>query len=237
MMNNQLTNILKFATPISFGDIERNQKCDTETGVPIVPFYTTPSTIKIPKVCLTDLINLLEKTLSGIKKIDVKKKEHFIYEIEYFPIDDLKINPKTNKLYKKMYYTHLYAACKCFEKFPHNIICYTDNYYHRSPSIQHWFKAEIRLYYTKKDNHYLLEVNRLTGEALPFYDCFYNPIKAAFNEKNLLWMMRKNYVNLLDGIGPTEDHITHYALDELVCREICSYYEVPHVNHPLMIRR
>ena len=78
----------------------------------------------------------------------------------------------------------------------------------------------------------------MSGESVPFYDCFYNIIKAAFNEQNLLWMMRKNYVKLLDGIGPTEDDpITHYALDEFVCREICTYYGVPPENHPLMIRR
>jgi hypothetical protein len=78
----------------------------------------------------------------------------------------------------------------------------------------------------------------MTGEAAPFYDCFYNHIKAAFCEKKLLWMMWKNYVKLLDGIvDPKEDHISNYALDEYVCREICTYYGGPHVNHPLISRR
>lgn len=182
-MNNQLQNLLQFATPVSFSDIGNKPKLDLETGVPTMPFYTVPSTIKIPKVCLDDLINLLEKTLSSIRKIDVTKKDHFEYAIEYFPIDGLKINPKTDKLYNKLRFVHLHAAGKGYEKFPHNI---NDDDYHRSPSIEDWFKAEIRLYYSKKDNHYLLEVNRMTGEAVPFYDCFYNIIKAAFCEKNLL---------------------------------------------------
>jgi hypothetical protein len=187
-MNNQLQNLLQFATPTSFSVIGQDPICDPETKVPSVPFYTVPSTIKIPKVHLDDLINLLEKTLTRIRKIYVTKKDHFEYSIEYFPIDGLKINPKTDKLYNKLRFVHLRAAGKGLEMFPHNVNYNEDeyDYYHRSPSFDDWFKAKIRLYYNKKENHYLLEVNRVTGEAAPFYDCFYNHIKAAFCEKKLL---------------------------------------------------
>ena len=228
-MNNQLQNILKFATPTSFSEIGQNPKCDKETKVPIVPFYTVHTTIKIPKVRLDDLIKLLEETLSGIKKIDITKKEHFVYELEYFPVDGLKINPKTNKLYQKMWFIHLEAARKGYEKFPHNINNYDDNnhYYYTPPTLSDWCKIEIRLYYSKKNNIYLLEANRMCGESMPFYNFIWNPIKAVFKDKNLLWMMRKNYIKLLEGLGPTEDHVSHYVLDEYVCREICTFLALP----------
>ena len=225
-MNNQLQNILKFATPTSFSQIGQNPICDPETKVPTVPFYTVPTTIKIPKVCLDDLINLLEKTLSGIRKIDVEKTEYFVYKIQYFPIEGLKINPYRDELYRKFSYNHLHAAGKALEMFPHNINYNDDDYEYEfnreRKHIEQWFQAEIRLYYTKKNNHYLLEVCKLTGDSSAFYE-FYNHIKEAFCEKKLLWMQREHYVNLLDGIGPTKDHVSNYALDEYVCREICSF--------------
>jgi hypothetical protein len=235
-MNNQLQNLLQFATPTSFNLIGQDPICDPETKVPSVPFYTVSTTIKIPKICLDDLINVLETTLSSIRKIEVEKRKHFVYKIEYFPIETLKINPNTDKFYSKKHFSSLYAASKAIEKFPHNLD-YDDDYNDRPTSIVEWFKAEVRLYYSKKNNNYLLEVNRMTGSSKPFYACFYNYIKEAFDEKNLLWMLRKNYVSLLDGIGPTSDHITRYLLDELVCREICTYFGVPPENHLLMIRR
>jgi hypothetical protein len=221
-MNNQLQNILQFATPTSFSMIGQDPICDLETKVPTVPFYTVSTTIQIPKICLDDLINLLETTLSGIRKIDVEKSKNFVYKIEYFPVEGLKINPNTDKFYSKKYYSSLYAAGKAIKIYPHNLD-YADDYNARPIKFDEWFKAEIRLYYSKKNDNYLLEVNRMTGASNPFYNCFYKYIKAAFNEKNLLWIMRRNYVDLLDGIGPTSDHITNYFLDELVCRDVCTY--------------
>lgn len=220
-----LPNFASFATPIlSLKDMGNyTPKSDLETGVPIVPFYTVQTTIKIPKICVSDLIKLLEKTLSGIKKIYTEKKEYFIYKIEYFPIEELRINPFTKPFYKKKYLNSLYATEKALKMFPHNL---NDlNYYDNPDSIfiSDWFKAEIRLYYDNKNDHYLLEINRLKGERRTFYCCFYNYIKEVFNEKNLLWLMRKNYINLLEGIGRTQDHICHYLLDELICKEICSF--------------
>jgi len=240
-MNNQLQNILKFATPTSFSQIGQNPICDPETKVPTLPFYTVPTTIKIPKVRLDDLKNLLETTLSGIRKIDVEKKPHFVYKVEYFPIEGLKINPYRDELYKNFSYIHFHAAGKGLEMFPHNINYNDDDYEYefnrKRKHIEQWFQAEIRLYYTKKNNHYLLEVCKLTGDSISFYEFFYNPIKAAFCEKNLLWMQRKNYVSLLDGISPTSDPISHYLLDELVCRDVCTYNGVPPEKPPLISRR
>jgi hypothetical protein len=121
--------------------------------------------------------------------------------------------------------------------FPHNNTDLHDYVNHDPIRIDNWFKAEIRLYYTKKNDNYMLEVNRLIGASSTFYDCFYNYIKDAFDEKNLVWMQRKNYVSLLDGIGPTEDHISHYLLDEYVCRDVCTYNGVPPEKPPLISRR
>jgi hypothetical protein len=85
---------------------------------------------------------------------------------------------------------------------------------------------EIRLYYDneKEKDCFILEMNRLKGESFTFYN-IYNQLKHDIKQ-SLNWLMRKNYINLLEGVDlkqGEENHIEHYLLDELICREICSY--------------
>jgi len=204
-------------------------KVDPLTKIPFKPFYTAPSNFEIPKLCIIDLVNLIETTIFGINKLRITKITDFVYSAEYDPIEGMQINPN-DKLYKYKFWIGLKAIQVASEKFPHNI----DFDYDELPdpiipginklSFEYWFKMGIRLYYDKKKDCFILEINRLSGESFTFYNIF-NQIKKNIKQ-DLNWLMRKNYISLLEGLDRKhgkETHIEHYLLDELICREICSY--------------
>jgi hypothetical protein len=119
------------------------------------------------------------------------------------------------------------------EKFPHN---YNDFYDYNDElpgpiipginklSFEYWFKMEIRIYYDKEKDYFILEFSRRSGESFTFYN-IYNQIKHDIKH-SITWLMRKNYINLLEGLDikqGKETYIERYLFDELICREICSY--------------
>jgi len=221
--------------PISLSESSKSKgKVEPITKVPFKSFYTAPSSFEISKINIIDLVNLLEKTINGIKKLRWVKITDFVYSVEYDPIEGLQINPN-DKQYKNKFWLGLRASQVALKKFPHN---YNDFYDYNDElpgpvmpginrlSLEYWFKMEIRLYYDneKEKDCFILEMNRLKGESFTFYN-IYNQLKHDIKQ-SLNWLMRKNYINLLEGVDlkqGEENHIEHYLLDELICREICSY--------------
>ena len=101
--NNNTNNLFMLlgATPISFSELSLSgNKIDPITKVPFKSFYTVPSHFKIPKVCIVDLINLIETTIFGIKKLRCTKIRDFVYSAEYDPIEGMQVNPN-DKQYKQ----------------------------------------------------------------------------------------------------------------------------------------
>lgn len=198
------------------------------TTIPSKPCYVSPTTLKIPIIEIKVLADLLEEFLSDSPKIIYKKKGLFVYAIEYFPIDGLYIETN-NRLYNNRNFVQTEATVKAYRKFPHNIDDYEefiDGLYKNSVTMKNWFKAEIRLYLDQRENCYLVEINGYAcGEPISFYK-FFDIIRKVFNEKNLLWLMRKNYISLLEGIDQENkpNHITRYFLNELICKEVCSFF-------------
>jgi len=219
--------------PINLSELSKSVgKVDPRTKVPFKPFYTVSSNFEIPKLYIDDLVNLLEKTINSFKKLRCSKITNFVYSVEYDPIEGMQINPN-DKLYKKIFWLGMEASRVALEKFPHN---YNDFYDYNDElpgpiipginklSFEYWFKMEIRIYYDKEKDCFILEINRLKGESFTFYNIF-NQIKHKIKQ-SINWLMRKNYINLLEGlkiIQGKETPIEHYLLDKLICREICSY--------------
>jgi len=231
---NQSNNIANI--PINFSELLLSVgKVDFISKVPFKPFYTVPSSFEIPKINIVDLVNLLEKTINGIKKLRWVKITDFVYSAEYYPIEGMQINPNDSH-YKNNFWLGLRASQVALEKFPHN---YNDIYDYNDVlpgpiipginrfSFEYWFKMGIRIYYDKEKDCFILEINRLKGESFTFYNIF-NQIKHEIKQ-SINWLMRKNYINLLEGlkiIQGKETYIERYLLDELICREICSYLYV-----------
>lgn len=222
-----------FGKPVKLTDFNSyTPDCDPSTGIPLMQDFIHSTHFKVPLIAFNaeTIVKFLEEGLSKIKKIICEKKEHFIYSIDYFPIEGLKIYPN-DKLHKYKFFVQSQAATKAYNKFPHNIDNYEESYRcgFNEPivSLDNWFKAEIRLYLSKKENCYFLEIVRLSGDGCSFYRHLFNILKEeVFDEKNLLWFMRANYVNLCEGIDKVKkpDHITHYLLNELICKEVCSFF-------------
>lgn len=227
-MNNM---VLPFDIPVFLNDLINSPKYDPETQVPYKPIYTFPTTIKISKINIEFLIGFLDKTFGEFEKVEVEKKDHFVYNMEYFPVDGLKICPN-DEIFQKMRFIQVGIVSKARKKFPHNANC-DDNFddddiYDMIKNfgnilLDDWFKAEVRLYYDKVSNCYQLEFNRLTGNSGSFYK-FFNIIKKAINVNNLLWIARKNYIEFFETISVINeyDHIVKYLSDENICKEICS---------------
>jgi len=208
------------------------------TVPPEMPYYLLPSHIKIPKIPLTDLINLLEETLSiKMPKLELISKKNFTYTMELNPIDGLKIKPV--EYYKKMD-LNCAAVTKAYSMLPSLVTLDSDLFLDISSlwSLNSWCKIEINIFYDFKNNSYILEVKRIAGEGCLIYSYIFNPLKAAFSKENMLWTMRRSYISLLEGIQVhEEDPIREYLLDESVCRETCSYYDIPLDERPKLLRR
>lgn len=212
------------------------QMVEPITGVPVKNFFMTPTTITIPKIAINDLVNLVETFLfskNNFKnKLKSNKKSDFVYEAEYFPIEGIEISPKERS--HRMKTAIMYEAInKASRMFPH---IYDDddddliefvNFPTEKISLYNWFKMEISIMYDNKDDNYILEINRIRGEAFSFYE-FYNEFQTFINNLNILWLIRKNYINLLEGtnndnVDPNKKHINRFLFNEMICREICSF--------------
>jgi hypothetical protein len=199
---------------------------------PEKPFITSPNVIKIPTINFNDLTNLIDGILANIGKIEINKIHDWCYSIEYHPVDGIKIYPR-DECHRNKWWSSISAADEALKKFPHNL----SNLEHYDDPINYgfrgeWFKMELRIYYCTADKCYILEFNRMCGEAFSFYkicDKIKAQIKETFTTPNLLWLIRKNYIYLIAGTPFNinyENQITRYLLNDMLSREICSFLGV-----------
>ena len=206
-------------------------KVEPVTKVPYKS-YSSLNEVEIPKIVIDDLVNLIEKILSNIKKIKWKKNKNFVYVAEYYPIEGMEINAN-ERIHRVKFWLGIAATSAALQRFPNNnYVDDMDDDILPSPiipggiiSFQNWFKMELMITVDQDKDCYLLQINRISGEGFSFYS-IYEQIKQHI-EESILWLMRKNYINLLEGlhiVPGKENHIERYLLDEYVCREICSCY-------------
>jgi hypothetical protein len=119
------------------------------------------------------------------------------------------------------------AVETALEKFPHN-----------TPNIEYLFdddlpgpcmrggycQVEISLLYDEPSERYYLSRKRLRGDSFSA-SMLFGTIGYEFNT-NILWMTRNPYISLAEGLqmkAGKEDHISKYLLNDLICKEVCSY--------------
>jgi hypothetical protein len=197
---------------------------------PEIPWHLTPTNLKIPPINFNDLINLLDKILGNTGKLEINKIHKWCYSIEFQPVDGIKMYPK-DILHRHKWWSMMTAVNEAIKRFPHNLPEFDpheplpDNFGFRDE----WFKMEIRIYYCKKEHSYIIEFNRMRGEATSFYKIYKileSQIKETFSTANILWLMRKNYIDLSEGSPydeKFETQISRYLFNPFIVREICSY--------------
>jgi hypothetical protein len=138
------------------------------------------------------------------------------------------------------------AAATAYEKFPHLHLDFDNEdpqelglipLYNGEPG--RWCKIELSIFYTDKNRNCLhINHNRTTGDRTT--NVFIWRIIRDYFEENQILISREAYLCLLEGTQPdyiecTEgmciggvyqnDHITHYLMDILVVKEICTYIQ------------
>lgn len=235
-----LTQPINFSQ-IFFGDINVSQQISdykkSGNKVPLDLFHSAyPGHIfKIPKVCIDDLINLLEEFLSTTKKLKWSKVREYVYTVEFHPIEKMEI--QLTKINNIKLWASLECALKASDLFPHNFADDDDDDEIQDmpgpiipgypPSFNNWFTADICISYDPNIECYIVRFIRISGDGFSFTS-IYRKLHNVLNEKNILWLVRKNYIKLLEGLGEQyeETHITQYLLNDLICRDICSFMKV-----------
>lgn len=192
-------------------------------------YYTRLTVINIPVINFNDLINLLEGILVNTEKIEINRIKNWCYSIEFHPILGMKIYPN-ERAHKYKWWWMIKTVDKALEKYPDN----ESDFIPRQPfvSFENWFKMELRIYYSTEKDCYILEFNRMAGDAISFnkiYRQIKSQIESTLNTPTVLWLMRKNYINLFEGSQFSkndENQITRYLLNDILLREICSYISV-----------
>lgn len=125
------------------------------------------------------------------------------------------------------------AASIAYEKFPHNLDNYDDDddymdddEFKNLYTINKWCKMEICVIYDWFDNTFIIQPNRVKGDHSSFYFVSIKVKNAVNNNENVLWLMRKNYVELFEGIqyeNNIQDHVSKYLFNDLICKELCSF--------------
>jgi len=160
---------------------------DLSTGVPNKPYFLSPSNINVPKIEINLIINLIKETLPNIKKIIWEECEYYVFKIEYQPIEGVVISD--DRKYDIKNIVALKTCLQALKMFPYledeliaNIMEDIPNF----PTKKYgWCKSELRIYYDNKTDKYVLELNRLRGDACSHYHIF-RQIVEAFTEHLLL---------------------------------------------------
>jgi hypothetical protein len=116
--------------------------------------------------------------------------------------------------------------CSAKGQTPWNeIYAFNDYDYEILKGIKSWSKFEIVIrknIYTDKLNVYF---NRLSGNRLSS-SFVLNKTKESLNSlpAEFNWNLRKNYIQFIESFQTVQsNHIVKYILNEMICREICSY--------------
>ena len=188
--------------------------------------YGATSPLVIPLIPEDDIISFVEQVLGKIPRITwVRNKATFT--ITHYKIDGLFINEQ-EPLHRDKHMTIHDAAEIALDKFPHNRPNYEDLYdadYLPGPCVRGGYcQIEISLFYDEPSQYYFIGRRRLRGDSFSA-SMLFGTFGYEFNT-NILWMTRKPYISLAEGLqikAGTEDHISKYLFNDLICKEVCSY--------------
>lgn len=184
------------------------------------------SALIIPLVPENEIIAFLENILGEIPRLEwVRNNASFT--ITHYKIEGLLVN-ENEPLHKEKQIALLDATEKAQRWFPHNTPNFDDLYHENDlpgPYMRGGYcKIKISLYYDDVNDRYILERKRLSGDS--FSASYLFGIFGYELNTNILWMTRKPYVSLVEGVqiaAGKEDHISKYLFNELIGKEVCSY--------------
>jgi hypothetical protein len=188
--------------------------------------YGVSSPLVIPLIPEDEIISFVEKVLGKIPRITwVRNKATFT--ITHYKIEGLFINEQ-EPLHRDKHMTIHDAVETALEKFPHNRPTYEylfdDDLPGRGCGHGGYCQVEISLFYDEPSQNYFIGRKRLRGDSFSA-SILFGKIGYKFNT-NILWMTRKPYISLAEGLqikAGTEDHISKYLFNDLICKEVCSY--------------
>lgn len=174
---------------------------------------------------------IINSVLCEIEGLKISYDQSFcIWTIEYGtkPLEESVPQDQLSKV-KLGRVVAILASSAAYEKFPHNIDDYEDymvedDEFKNLYTINKWCKMEISVIYDLFGGMFIIQPSRIKGDHSSFYFVSLKVKESINNNKNILWLMRKNYVELFEGIQyDREDHITKYLFNELICKEVCSF--------------
>jgi len=188
--------------------------------------YGVLTPLVIPLVPEVDIISFVENILGKMPRIIwVRNKASFI--ISHYKIEGLFINEQ-DPLHRDKHMLIHDAAETALGWFPHNAPNYEHLYdadYLPEPCVRGGYcQIEIALFYDEPSQLYFLARKRLCGDSFSASTLF-GTFGYEFNT-NILWLTRKPYIALTEGLqmkAGKEDHISKYLLNDLICKEVCSY--------------
>jgi hypothetical protein len=188
--------------------------------------YGVSSPLVIPLIPEDEIISFVEKVLGKMPRI-IWVRNKATFTITHYKIEGLFINEQ-EPLHRDKHMSIHDAVETALEKFPHN----APNYEHLfdddlpGPCCMHggYCQIEIALFYNEPNQLYFLSRKLLCGDRFSA-SILFGKFGYEFNT-NILWMTRKPYISLAEGLqmkAGTEDHISKYLFNDLICKEVCSY--------------
>ena len=163
----------KFATPTSFKDIGRVTNGEMPRKPPLY-FINANNTVYAPDMTFPSLKQHIEAILSQIEGLKYKwDEDNFIWKIEWgtCPMEYGKDYRIANTIKHGRFAAQI-AACEAIKMFPHLINGDQDNEDLGLPIGQsgEWSKIELRAYWDSQQERVFLELNRMTGCHITFYN-------------------------------------------------------------------
>jgi hypothetical protein len=182
------------------------------------------------------LQQIINNSLNEIEGLNISYDSCYcLWTIEYGtkPLEET-VSPDLIARVKLGRVVAILAATIAYEKFPHNLDNYEDDdddytdddEFKNLYTINKWCKMEICVIYDLVDDTFIIQPNRIKGDHSAFYFVSIKVKNAVNNNENILWLIRKNYVELLEDIQyghNSGDHIMKYLLNDLICKEVCSF--------------
>lgn len=174
--------------------------------------------IIIPEISVDAIIQWLRNYLAENESIKFAEIRPGTFEIEYgtIPLFETLDEYQREVHYKKMVVL-MDATCRALEWFPEEIVADEDP---PLPPNRHicWFKCIISVS-AKSSIHF----TRTAGDKQSYFT-FFNTVYSQITVANILWSYRRDYVGLMSGVVCEEETpTTRYLLDDLICREICTF--------------
>jgi hypothetical protein len=181
----------------------------------------------IPLITVLDQFTELLSQIEGLTRYEWDS-DHFVWHIEYAsrPLE-MTLDSYSGNIVNMGRWAALRAANVAYDKFPH---LFTDDDFDDKLDqqktifdIKKWHQSEIRFYWDQQKKCLFIHFQRLSGCSSSFYYVWHK-IVDHFSLANITFMMRKNYLSLIEGSQiDYNDHTQKYLMNELVSRDVCSY--------------